>query len=50
MVVVGAAEDEPAERSYYEQDMFGSVTASSFRLGTPLAASSAGTSEGAAHA
>ncbi len=50
MVVVGAAEDEPAERSYYELDMFGGVTASSFRLGTPLAASSAGVYEGAAHA
>ena len=48
MVVVGAAEDEPAERSYYQQDVFGGVTASSFRLGTPLATSAATTSEGAA--
>jgi aromatic ring-opening dioxygenase catalytic subunit (LigB family) len=48
MVVVGAAEDEPAERSYYQQDVFGGVTASSFRLGTPLATSAATTSEEAA--
>lgn len=33
MVVVGAAEDEPAVRSYHERDWFGGVTASSFRLG-----------------
>ena len=48
MVAVGAAEDEPAERSYYQQDVFGGVTASSFRLGTPLATSAATTSEEAA--
>jgi len=35
MVVVGAAEDEPATRTYYEQDWFGGVTASSFRFDTP---------------
>ena len=31
MVVVGAAEHEPAERSYYETDIFGGVTASTVR-------------------
>ncbi len=49
MVVVGAAEDEPATRSYYQDDWFGAVTASSFRLGTPMAASTTTTSQGAAH-
>ncbi|HYH49346.1 MAG TPA: class III extradiol ring-cleavage dioxygenase [Acidimicrobiia bacterium] len=49
MVVVGAAEDEPATRTYYQRDWFGGVTASSFRFGTPLTASTAATSEGAAH-
>jgi aromatic ring-opening dioxygenase catalytic subunit (LigB family) len=46
MVVVGAAEDEPATRSYHQQDVFGGVTASSFRLGTPLATTP---DEGAPH-
>jgi aromatic ring-opening dioxygenase catalytic subunit (LigB family) len=49
MVVVGAAEDEPAERSYYDTDIFGGVTASSFRFGTPLAATAGTASQGAAH-
>lgn len=34
MVVVGAAEDETATRTYHQKDFFGSVTASSFRFGT----------------
>jgi aromatic ring-opening dioxygenase catalytic subunit (LigB family) len=33
MVVVGAAGDEPAERSYHQRDFFGAATASSFRFG-----------------
>jgi aromatic ring-opening dioxygenase catalytic subunit (LigB family) len=37
MVVVGAAEDEPAVRTYHQNDFFGSVTASSFRFGAPVA-------------
>src|SRR3546814_5045274 len=37
MVVVGAAEDEPAVRTYHQNDFFGSVTASSFRFGAPIA-------------
>lgn len=37
MVVVGAAEDEPAMRTYHQNDFFGSVTASSFRFGAPIA-------------
>src|SRR3546814_11831061 len=36
MVVVGAAEDEPAVRTYHQNDFFGSVTASSFRFGPPI--------------
>jgi len=49
MVAVGAAEDEPATRSYYQNDWFGGVTASSFRFGTPIAASTASTSHGEHH-
>jgi aromatic ring-opening dioxygenase catalytic subunit (LigB family) len=49
MVAVGAAEEEPAARSYYEEDWFGGVTASSFRFGTPLDASVATDSDRAAH-
>ena len=49
MVVVGAAEDEPAARTYHQDDWFGAVTASSFRFGTPIAASTATTSRRAAH-
>lgn len=37
MVVVGAAEEEPAVRTYHQNDFFGSVTASSFRFGAPIA-------------
>ena len=48
MVVVGAAEDELAARSYYEQDWFGGVTASSFRFGEPVVASTATASQEAA--
>lgn len=33
MVAVGAAEDEPAVRTYYETEFAGSITASSFRFG-----------------
>lgn len=33
MVAVGAAHDEPAELVYYEQDLFGGLTGSSFRFG-----------------
>ncbi|MEZ5376866.1 MAG: class III extradiol ring-cleavage dioxygenase [Acidimicrobiales bacterium] len=33
MVAVGAAEDEPGVRGYYEQDMAGYITASSYRFG-----------------
>lgn len=33
MVAVGAAEDEPAVRSYHEYTMAGAITASSFRFG-----------------
>lgn len=33
MVAVGAAEDEPATRTYYETDLMGSLTSSSYRLG-----------------
>lgn len=36
MVVVGAAEDEVAVRTYHQNDFFGSVTASSFRFGAPV--------------
>ena len=34
MVVVGAAEDDGAVRTYHQHDFFGSVTASSFRFDT----------------
>jgi aromatic ring-opening dioxygenase catalytic subunit (LigB family) len=33
MVAVGAAEDEPAVRTYYENDFAGGITASSYRFG-----------------
>ena len=33
MVAVGAAEEEPATVVYHEDDLFGGVTASSFRFG-----------------
>ena len=32
MVVVGAAEDDPAVRTYHQHDFFGFATASSFRF------------------
>jgi aromatic ring-opening dioxygenase catalytic subunit (LigB family) len=48
MVVVGAAEDDPAVRSYHEENWNGTVTASSFRFGQPIAALVATTSERAA--
>ncbi len=37
MVVVGAAGDDAAVRTYHQDDFFGSVTASSFRFGAPVA-------------
>jgi aromatic ring-opening dioxygenase catalytic subunit (LigB family) len=49
MVAVGAAEDEPAARSYYEEGWFGGVTASSFRFGTPVTATTAPAAREAAH-
>jgi aromatic ring-opening dioxygenase catalytic subunit (LigB family) len=49
MVVVGAAEDEPAVRSYHEDAWNGTVSASSFRFGDPVAAAPASTSQRAAH-
>lgn len=36
MVAVGAAEQEPAEIVYHEENLFGGVTASSFRFGDSL--------------
>jgi len=33
MVVVGAAEDEPGTTTYHQNDLFGGITASNFRLG-----------------
>jgi aromatic ring-opening dioxygenase catalytic subunit (LigB family) len=33
MTIVGAAEDEAAATVYHQSDLFGGVTASSFRLG-----------------
>ncbi len=44
MIAVGAAEAEPAERVYHETGFMGGVVASSYRLGAPAAASSAGSS------
>ncbi len=38
MVVVGAAEDEPAARTYHQDDFFGFVSASSYRFGAPVPA------------
>src|SRR4051794_26812428 len=49
MVVVGAAEDESATRSYYEHGLFGGITASSFRIGAALTAAAPASQE-AAHA
>lgn len=50
MVVLGAAEDEPAARTYHQDDFFGFVTASSFRFGTPLATATSAHDNEAAHA
>lgn len=36
MVVVGAAEDEVATRIYHQDDFFGGVSTSSYRLGEPV--------------
>jgi hypothetical protein len=33
MVALGAAEHEPAVRTYYENDFAGGITASSYRFG-----------------
>jgi aromatic ring-opening dioxygenase catalytic subunit (LigB family) len=33
MVAIGAARDEPATRFYHQQDLFGSITCSSYRFG-----------------
>ena len=33
MAVVGAAEDEPGALVYHQKDLFGGITASSFRFG-----------------
>jgi aromatic ring-opening dioxygenase catalytic subunit (LigB family) len=49
MVVVGAAEDEPAARTYHQRDFFGRITASSFRLGAPTATPSTDHTEEHAH-
>lgn len=49
MVVVGAAEHDPAMRSYHQGDFFGFATASSFRFGAPTSPSPADLSEGAVH-
>jgi aromatic ring-opening dioxygenase catalytic subunit (LigB family) len=38
MVVVGAAEDEPGSLVYHQKDLFGGITASSFRFGDVPAA------------
>jgi hypothetical protein len=35
MVAIGAAEDEPAIRTYHETDFAGGITASSYRFGPP---------------
>lgn len=42
MVVVGAAEDEQAVRTYHQDDFFGFVSASSYRFGAPVGAVAAG--------
>ena len=43
MVVVGAAESEPGAVTYHQDDLFGAITASSFRFGlAPGASPSAG--------
>ncbi len=42
MVVVGAAEDEAATRTYHEDAFFGGVSASSYRFGAPVPAPVAG--------
>jgi aromatic ring-opening dioxygenase catalytic subunit (LigB family) len=39
MAVVGAAEDEPGATVYHQTDLFGGITASSFRFGAPPAQS-----------
>ena len=49
LVVVGAAGDDPAVRSYHEDAWNGTVTTSSFRFGAPVSASTATAAEGAAH-
>ena len=36
MTVVGAAENEPGAVVYHQQDLFGGITASSFRFGDPV--------------
>ena len=36
MAVVGAAENEPGAVVYHQQDLFGGITASSFRFGDPV--------------
>ena len=36
MAVVGAAESEPGARVYHQRDLFGGITASSFRFGDPV--------------
>ena len=38
MAAVGAAEDEPGVTTYHQSDLFGGITASSFRFGKPPAA------------
>ena len=35
MAAVGAAEDEPGETTYHQDDLMGGITASSFRFGNP---------------
>jgi aromatic ring-opening dioxygenase catalytic subunit (LigB family) len=49
MVVVGAAEEERGVRSYHEDAWNGTVSASSFRFGEPIAGLAATNSERAAH-
>ncbi len=49
MVVVGAADDEPGDRTYHQDDFFGAVTASSFRFGAPAAQTANARTQEAAH-
>jgi hypothetical protein len=35
MVAVGAAEDEPALRTYHEDEFFGGISVSNWRFGPP---------------